>query len=147
MTTPREAIAYHEAGHAVISMKLGYKCLYVTIIPDGDRLGHVCCESPVMGDHDEKIKHALQVLIAASLAEGKHLGSPTWGDAEDRARATDLALLATDRDTERAEALISEMIGEARKLVEQHWSEIEALANQLLAKGRVNFLDDPQQPI
>ncbi len=45
MTDPREAIAYHEAGHAVISMKLGYKCLYVTIIPDDDRLGHVCCES------------------------------------------------------------------------------------------------------
>ena len=61
MTDPREAIAYHEAGHAVISMKLGHKCLYITIIPDGDRLGHVCCENPLMGDHDEKIKHALKV--------------------------------------------------------------------------------------
>ena len=46
MINTREAIAYHEAGHAVISMKLGYKCLYVTIIPDGSRLGHVCCEDP-----------------------------------------------------------------------------------------------------
>ena len=45
MTAAREAIAYHEAGHAVISMKLGYRCLYVTIIPDGDRLGRVCCPS------------------------------------------------------------------------------------------------------
>ena len=25
----REAIAYHEAGHAVISMKLGYRCVLV----------------------------------------------------------------------------------------------------------------------
>ena len=48
--TNREAVAYHEAGHAVISMKLGYPCLYVTIIPDGDRLGHVCCEG--QGAHD-----------------------------------------------------------------------------------------------
>jgi ATP-dependent Zn protease len=32
MTAARAAVAYHEAGHAVISMKLGYKCLYVTII-------------------------------------------------------------------------------------------------------------------
>ena len=141
MNDPREAIAYHEAGHAVISMKLGYKYLYVTIIPDGDRLGHVCCENPLMGDHDDKIRHALKVLIAASLAEGKHLGSPTWGDAEDRARATDLALLATDRDTERAEALINEMIGEAQKLVEQHWPDIEALAQRLLVNGKVNFLE------
>ena len=40
VTAAREAIAYHEAGHAVISMKLGYKCLYVTIVPDGDRLDY-----------------------------------------------------------------------------------------------------------
>ena len=139
-TDPREAIAYHEAGHAVISMKLGYRCLYVTIVPDGARLGHVCCDDPLMGGHDNKINHALMVLIAASLAEGKHLGSPTWGDAEDRVRAKSLALLATNDDTARAEALMSEMIGEARQLVERHWLEIEALAKQLLAKGRVNFL-------
>jgi ATP-dependent Zn protease len=42
----KEKHAYHEAGHAVVSMKLGYKCLYITIIPDGSRLGHVCCEDP-----------------------------------------------------------------------------------------------------
>ena len=41
VTAARAAVAYHEAGHAVISMKLGYRCLYVTIIPDGDSLGHV----------------------------------------------------------------------------------------------------------
>ena len=67
MTDPRKAIAYHEAGHAVISMKLGYTCLYVTIIPDGSRLGHVCCEDPLIAGHDDKIEHALKVLIAASL--------------------------------------------------------------------------------
>jgi hypothetical protein len=140
VTHPREAIAYHEAGHAVISMKLGYRCLYVTIIPDGDRLGHVCCEDPLFGEHNDKIKHALKVLIAASLAESKHIGSRTWGDADDRVKATNLALLAADRDTERAEALINEMIDEARKLVEQHWPDIEKLAEQLLEEGRVNFL-------
>ena len=127
-TSAREAIAYHEAGHAVISMKLGYRCLYVTIIPDGDRLGHVCCEDPMAGGHDDKIKHALKVLIAASLAESMRVGSRTWGDADDRVKATNLALFTTDRDTERAEALLDEMIGETRKLVEQHWPDIEALA-------------------
>ena len=140
MSDPRQTIAYHEAGHAVISMKLGYKCLYVTIIPDGDRLGHVCCEDPVIAGHEDKIKHALKVLIAASLAEGKHLGYATWGDADDRAKATTLALLASDHDAGGAETLIDEMTGEARELVEQHWPEIEALARQLIEKGRVNFL-------
>ena len=63
------------------------------------------------------------------------------GDADDRVKATNLALLASDRDTERAEVLVNEMIGEARKLVEQYWPDIEALAERLLIKGRVNFLD------
>ncbi len=55
--------------------------------------------------------------------------------------AIETALLATDRDTERAEALINEMIGETRNLVEQHWPDIEVLAKRLLVKGRVNFLE------
>ena len=71
----------------------------------------------------EKIKHALQVLIAASFAEGKHLGSPTWGDAEDRVKAKNLALLADDRDTKRAEALINEMINVNVLAVEARASE------------------------
>ena len=141
VTAAREAIAYHEAGHAIVSMRLGYGCLYVTIMPDGDRVGHACCEDPLVGGNDDKIKYALQVLIAASLAESKHIGSRTWGDADDRVKVTDLALLATDRDTEHAEALITEMIGVASDLVEQNWPDIEALAERLLIKGRVNFLD------
>ena len=139
-SSSREAVAYHEAGHAVISMKLGYRCLYVTIIPDGDRLGHVCCEDPLVGGHVDKIKHALKVLIAASVAESKHVGSKSWGDGDDRLRATNLALLATDRDTQRVEVLIEEPIDGARKLVEQHWPDIEKPAEQLLVEGRINFL-------
>ena len=92
------------------------------------------------GAHDDKIKHTLKVLIAASLAESTRIGSRTWGDADDRVKATNLAQLAPDRDTKRAEAVINEVIGAARKLVEQHWPDIEKLAEQLLAEGRVNFL-------
>ena len=33
------------------------------------------------------------------------------------------------------------MIGEARRLVEQHWPDIEALAERLLIESRVNFLE------
>ena len=68
------------------------------------------------------------------------------GDADDRVKATNLALLATDRDTERAETLINEMIQETRKLVEQHWPEIEALAQRLLVNQRVNFLGTSENP-
>jgi len=42
--------------------------------------------------------------------------------------------------------LLNEMIGETRKLVEQHWPDIEALAQRLLVKGRVNFLETEAGP-
>lgn len=141
MTDLREAIAYHEAGHAVISMKFGYKCLYVTIIPDGDRLGHACCEHPMIVGRDNEAEEAIKVLLAASLSEGKLLGRPTLRDTEDRVSARNLALLATKQDAERAEALVNEMIDEARELVERYWPEIEKLAQKLLVNGRVNFLE------
>jgi len=92
------------------------------------------------GRHGDNIKHALMVLIAAGLAESKHVGSRTWGDADDRVKATNLALLATDGDNEQAEGLLNEAIGGARKLVEQHWPDVGKLAEQLLVEGRVNFL-------
>ena len=38
------------------------------------------------------------------------------------------------------------MIGETRKLVEHHWQDIEALARELLVKGRVNFLQNRAGP-
>lgn len=61
-------------------------------------------------------------------------------------KAKNLALLGTDRDTERAEALINEMIGETRELVEQHWPDINSLAQRLLVKGRVNFIETLRVP-
>jgi len=144
-----DAIAYHEAGHAVISMRLGYRCLYVTIVPDGDRLGHVCCEDPMIGDHEQKVEHALKVLIAARLAEGKCNGSEgIWGDAEDRVRATNIALSATDGDTDRAKALLNEMIDETRQLVDAHWSDIEILAQRLLTEKTVQRpFGEAQKPV
>jgi ATP-dependent Zn protease len=140
MIAAKEAIAYHEAGHAVLSMQLGYKCLYVTIIPDGVRLGHVCCEDPLIGAHADKIEHALKVLIGAGLAEGRQVGSKSWGDADDRASATKLALSATDGDAKRAGALIDQLTSETRELVERHWPDIETLAQRLLVEEQINFL-------
>ena len=62
------------------------------------------------------------------------------GDAVDRVNATNLALLGM----EYAKPSINKMIGEARKVVEQHWPDIEALAERLLVNGRVNFLENPK---
>jgi hypothetical protein len=51
-----------------------------------------------------------------------------------------LALLASDQDTKRAETLIDTVSGEALALAEEHWRDIELLAHRLLEAGTVNCL-------
>ena len=88
----------------------------------------------------EERAHIIQEQMRAAYSHFERMAQQLQTDADDRVKATHLALLATDRDTKRAEAVINEVIGAARKLVEQHWPDIEKLAEQLLAEGRVNFL-------
>ena len=88
-SSSREAVAYHAAGHAIISMKLGYRCLYVTIIPDNDGMGHVCCEDPLVGGHDDKIKHVLKVLMQPALLRANILGHGRGVMPSDRVRGNE----------------------------------------------------------
>src|SRR5207302_9592341 len=46
MALERLATAYHEAGHAVVTVYLGHALRYVTIIPEGDTSGHALCPFP-----------------------------------------------------------------------------------------------------
>ena len=132
-----EAIAYHEAGHAVVSMKLGYSCRYVTIVPKGKIQGHASCEDPMKGEHEKKVEHALKLKMAGRIAEGKHTGLAVWSDSCDRVDAVNLANEATDRDGPRTEQLVMRMLGETRDLVDKHWAEIDALAQRLLVEKTV----------
>jgi hypothetical protein len=121
-----EAVAYHEAAHAVVSLVLGYRCRYVAIRPKGE----ACCDQPA--------EHALQILIAARIAEAKHAGSSDiWRDSDDKVRATNLALWITRGDTEQAGALISLLIAETTDRVEEHWPAIGRVAAALLERSRI----------
>jgi hypothetical protein len=122
------ALAFHEAGHAIVAMKLGYRCRWVAIEP----MPRTCCEEPV--------EHALQILVAARIAEQTYTQSlDIWHDQNDRVRAMNLALWVTDGDTDKAGELISEMLVSARELVDRHWAEIEQLAQELLVNKTVTF--------
>jgi hypothetical protein len=63
------------------------------------RRRHLRCRR--QGQHARQLVGLLLALIVdlpAGLAEGKHLGCPTWGDADDRVKAKNLALLAADHN-------------------------------------------------
>jgi hypothetical protein len=99
--TQEERTAYHEAGHAVVTVFLGLKFLKVTIVPEGDSPG---CKhdrkysdrfwqegglSPYMLDRLGKIiKSFLAGGIAARIASGRSNNVGSRGDEE---KASELA--------------------------------------------------------
>ena len=124
MGVDRKAVAYHEAAHAVVALALGYRCYSVAI-------GKAVCDEPA--------EHALALLIASFIAEAKCTGeADIWRDEEDRVRAADLALWIARGDMNTASALLSTVTERTKARVEEHWTEIETIANALAEKGRLS---------
>lgn len=122
-----KALAYHQAGRAVVALALGYRC-YSVNIEDG---GKAICDEPA--------EHALALLIASFIAEAKRTGkADIWRDEDDRVRAADLALWITSGDLDTASTLLSTVTEKTKARIEEHWSQIEAIANALAGKGRLS---------
>ena len=122
-----KALAYHQAGRAVVALALGYRC-YSVNIEDG---GKAICDEPA--------EHALAFLIASFIAEAKRTRkADIWRDEDDRVRAADLALWITSGDLDTASTLLSTVTEKTKARIEEHWSQIEAIANALAGKGRLS---------
>lgn len=120
----RKALAYHEAGHAVIGSALGLQIERMTIVPSEGSLGQ-CRYHGWDEEAAEDLDTALLVILAGAVAEEIVMGAPSRGADERRALA-----LALSRGISEAEA--SERILGARRLVarflEDHWPIVKALA-------------------
>jgi hypothetical protein len=127
MAGDRKALAYNQAGHALVALALGYRC-YSLAIENGGRA--VC---------DEPAEHALALLIASFITEAKRTGeTDIWRDEDDRVRAADLALWITNGDLDTASALLSTVTEQTKARVEEHWPQIETIATALAEKGRLS---------
>lgn len=78
-----EAIAYHEAGHAIACLALGFKFKYVTVIEnkESNSLGHVLLEKlKFHSDFDIsdktrlKVEKYIAICLAGPIAERKFTG-------------------------------------------------------------------------
>jgi hypothetical protein len=124
MAGDRKALDFNQAGHAVVAVALGYRC-YSLAIENG---GKAVCDEPA--------EHALALLIASFITEAKRTGeADIWRDEGDRVRAADLALWITSGDLDTASALLSTVTEQTKARVEEHWLQIETIANALAEKG------------
>jgi Peptidase family M41 len=134
----RKALAYHEAGHAVIGYALGLEIEQITIIPNETSLGQCRYRDwETSGPADDLDSH-LRLILAGAVAEEIAMGAPSRGS--DERRALDLALLRSDSEAEAAERVDAARSRIARFL-EEHWPVVKALA---VALRRDRELDGPE---
>jgi hypothetical protein len=132
--TARSTAAFHESGHVVIALVLGRKVKRVSIDDDGDG-----------GKTDIKLgtnKRSILIALAGPYAQRRHAPDSGW-------RSRNHTGFGSDADFDVVTDLIYEMFGigevaercwaksEAliEQLVNQHWEQIERVAQALIERG------------
>jgi cell division protease FtsH len=160
----RRILAYHEAGHALMSHLMGEvgHLQKVTIVSRGNALGytlHLPNEDRYMESKEELID-MLKIALAGRAAEQVVFGRVTNGAASDLERATEIARAmvfewgmsdvvtsrtlradnyALSEETKRVRdneqaRLTDDAYGEAVRLIEKHRSSLDRLSQALLEK-------------
>jgi cell division protease FtsH len=151
------AVAYHEAGHAVVRYALGGQVERVTIVPHGAALG-VTFTAPNERTRftRESLTTELAVLMGGRAAEELFTGTVSAGAASDIERASKLAFEAQtvfglgegvfvpqteagrSRAEERAAALVAQAYAQAVGLLRQHSPRVERLVRVLMVDKTVS---------
>src|SRR3569623_2357917 len=102
----RLATAYHEAGHAVVSLELDRPVVKVSILPDRDRAGICHFGTAVTRPTEDWIEREMLISLAGMAAEARHTGTYDRAAAgRDLRYARQLAVsrAGNDRQAERQE--------------------------------------------
>jgi hypothetical protein len=137
-----EAVAYHEAGHAVAALELGHQIGSVSISPAAESLGRVQFKPPpewfapdieINERHRLFIEEEILIDLAGDAAWRRFMGrSNRIGSRSDDHSAVDLASYLYDGDVLRTYMAYMWQRASAFVARERHWIQIEALAKALV---------------
>lgn len=146
----KAAVAYHEAGHAVMAVYCRMGLGSVSIIPGEGFLG-VCktskqpslakCDHVSSTEIDRRLNKKIMVAVAGDVAESLHSGkkNPSYAKSKDLAQAFGMANRICG-DEEEAYALVDYLTISTRNVLrmESYWDAVTALAKELLEKKKVS---------
>lgn len=128
--------AIHEAAHAVVARLFNIPVDTVTIVPTDDSWGHMRWIppdgfDPDEEDHIETVHRTIMVKLAGPASEEIAFGQSGDGCGHDFDTAVDIACYITGNDEE-LQRIYDEKWEQTKQLLSEHWSTVEALAEQLL---------------
>jgi ATP-dependent Zn protease len=131
--TELKAIAFHEAGHAVVALALGCVVHGVAIAP--------CCGEQRLGElrvsfSKNKVRGATQatmVPLGGSIAQHAACPGSARGDDIDLRIAFDAAAYLASNPRR----FLDLMQRRTKKIIERHWREVEAVAAALQGRGKL----------
>ena len=129
----RERLAHHEAGHAVVTYRLGIEVNFVTILPTHHSNGHAAHGDLFCGGADSDhaaLERAIQISLAGPMAEA--LFYPRY---HRRLRSQDYVCafgLARYLAGWGAREIIRHQERETKKLLNFHWNDVKQVAQALL---------------
>jgi ATP-dependent Zn protease len=135
-----EATAYHEAGHAVVSLALGRAVHQVSVLPDREHLGLCEFRKAVFRPSEDWLEREILIALGGIAAEARQTGRYAWDGAGrdfDYVRSLALRRGGDDRQAERLER---RLLAKAEHLLAQpvHWRAVGLIAAELLRRGTVS---------
>jgi len=154
----REAIAYHEAGHAVVAYALGCPFVLVTIVPDLSLLmegglkwdGLAQSEVLRIGPSESSVDRAITMSFAGAAAEARFTGQEfdqVWldtGCAGDREGVNRIIMAITRMHHVPLGQVTMRVLSQApdaERLIAERWVEVEAVAGALLERQTLSHAE------
>ncbi len=137
---PDEATAYHEAGHAIMSLALGRPVASVSVRAAREYLGTCQFGKAVFRPSEDWLEREILISLAGLAAEARHTGAYAWDAASrDHDYAEDLALQRAG-NPRKAQRLLRRLLSKAEHVLNQaaNWEAVERLAAELLRAGEVS---------
>ena len=154
-----KALAYHEAGHAIIALHFDFSFTEVSILESSQSLGRVVLNKfslPVDCETNDDTRAMLdkfiQVILAGGIAESKFTGKKSKLDTDDLRKCYELTeqywgRIQNVQQTyfEFMKALTASMFvslnAREQKINSRLWKKVERIAKNLLKHKTINFED------
>lgn len=133
-TVDAVAVAYHEAGHAVVALALGRPVHRVSVRPSEQWLGRCEFQKGTWRRSQDPVETEILIMLAGLAAESRHSGRYAWDGAERDLWAVRELTERRASGTKQFERLERRLLDKTEHLLDQPglWPAVEAIAAELL---------------